>query len=405
MSECPICYEHVTEDTGSVNLSCKHTFHLRCITDWFAKQSQGSCPCCRKDMGEKEDILHNEPVEDETLTYVSESIEEENELEKFVNTITLGRQQASAILNIIAGFELDNTPRFSETTWRLLVNTDFYRKEEVSGEIHIRFNYDELRAFVMSRVNKDLSRDIWNTIVTEQLETVIMNRTQLIDFQREIYSEALLVSPTEWDCMLESDLYIKAEPRYPGETAIRFTYNQLCSIIVNSCLEDLKWNRWVKLLANQGSPLSDAFTSASIDYSIPLRLPPPFKLNSLIALSALLFAVDSRYILVDDRPTNWDLGRSQRLIDSIMNGYPIPSFIVSGYPIRILDGNNRIRAILNFRNNLIPLEDGRFYRELEVPLQEHFNKYNVLVQRYPYTENRTSWDDRIQHYAQILTMD
>ena len=403
MSECPICYEAVTEDSGSVNLSCKHTFHLRCITDWFAKQSQGSCPCCRKDMGEKEDILHNEPVEEETLTYVSE--EEENELEKFVNTVTLGRQQASAILDIVAGFELDNSPRISTTTWALLADTDFYRKEEVSGEIHIRFNYDELRAFAMNRVNKDLSRDMWNTIVIEQMESIIMNRTQLIDFQREVYSEAILVSPTEWQCMLESDMYVKAEARYPGETAIRFTYNQLCSIIVNTCLEDLTWDRWIKLLSNQETPLSGAFTSASIDYSIPLRLPPPFRLNSLIALSALLFAVDSRYILVNDQVSNWDLGRSQRLIDSIMNGYPIPAFIVSGYPIRILDGNNRIRAVLNFRNNLIPLEDGRFYRDLEAQLQEQFNKYEVLVQRYPYTESRTSWDDRIQHYAQILTMD
>jgi hypothetical protein len=354
-------------------------------------------------MGEKEDILHNEPVEEETLTYVSE--EEVNELDKFVNTVTLGRQQASAILDMIAGVEIDNQPRIRAVTWTLLADTEFYRKEDVSGEPHIRFNYDELRAFAMSRVQKDLSRDMWNTIITQQLETVIMNRTQLIDFQREVYIEAILVSPADWECMLESDLYIKAEPRYPGETAIRFTYNQLCSCIVNTCLEDLTWNRWVKLLANQDKPLSGAFTSASIDYSIPLRLPPPFRLNSLIALSALLSAIDSRYILVEDQVSNWDLGRSQRLIDSIMNGYPIPSFIVSGFPIRILDGNNRIRAALNFRNNTLPLEDGRFYRDLEAPLQGRFNQYQVLVQRYPYIENRTSWDDRIQHYAQILTMD
>jgi hypothetical protein len=313
MSECPICYEAVTEDTGSVNLSCKHTFHLRCITDWFAKQSQGSCPCCRKDMGVKEDILHNEPVEDETLTYVSDA-EEENELEKFVNTVTLGRLQASAILDIVAGFEVDNSPRIGIATWAILADTDFYRKEEISGEPHIRFSYDELRAFVMNRVQEDLSRDAWNTIVTQQMEAVIMNRMQLINFQLEIYNDPRLVSPTEWNCMLESDLYIKAEPRYPGESAIRFTYNQLCSIIVNTCLEDLKWNRWVKLLANQEKPLSGAFASASIDYSIPLRLPPPFKLNSLIALGDLLNAIDNRYILLDHHVPNWNLGRSQRLI-------------------------------------------------------------------------------------------
>jgi hypothetical protein len=353
-------------------------------------------------MGEKEDILHNEPVEDETLSYVSE--EEENELEHFVNTVTLGREQASAILGILDEFKEDDPPIIGEVTWRLLSNTDLYRKEEISGEPHIRFNYDELRAFTMSRINMDLPRDMWNTLVTQQLETIIMNRTQLIDLQREIYNEVYSVSPTEWKCMIESDMYVKAEPRYPGESAIRFTYNQLCSIIVNTCLEDLKWNRWVKLLANQEKPLSGAFASASIDYSIPLRLPPPFKLNSLIALGDLLNAIDNNHILLDHHLPNWSLGRSQRLIHSIINGYPIPQFVVEGYPIRILDGNNRINAVLNFRNNRLALEDGRFYRDLDTPLQQQFNKYQVLVNRL-YIENRTSWEDRINHYAQILTMD
>jgi hypothetical protein len=54
--ECPICYEAITEETGVVTTSCKHSYHFTCISGWFIKQEKGSCPCCRKEMNEKEDF-------------------------------------------------------------------------------------------------------------------------------------------------------------------------------------------------------------------------------------------------------------------------------------------------------------------------------------------------------------
>lgn len=66
--ECPICYEEITEETGIVTTSCKHSYHFTCISGWFIKQEKGSCPCCRKEMNEKEDfpaIPAAEAAEDE----------------------------------------------------------------------------------------------------------------------------------------------------------------------------------------------------------------------------------------------------------------------------------------------------------------------------------------------------
>jgi hypothetical protein len=40
---CPICIEEIRED--SKELSCKHVFHTKCITEWLKKAH--TCPTCR----------------------------------------------------------------------------------------------------------------------------------------------------------------------------------------------------------------------------------------------------------------------------------------------------------------------------------------------------------------------
>ena len=51
MENCSICLEDMTKTTGKVILSCQHTFHYRCIDNWFSKQVYDrlaqNCPCCR----------------------------------------------------------------------------------------------------------------------------------------------------------------------------------------------------------------------------------------------------------------------------------------------------------------------------------------------------------------------
>ena len=64
--ECAICYEPVTENTGKIQLSCSHSFHIGCGTKWFVHQIKmnhpESCPVCRHETTESEkiprDIVH-----------------------------------------------------------------------------------------------------------------------------------------------------------------------------------------------------------------------------------------------------------------------------------------------------------------------------------------------------------
>jgi len=45
MTDCPICYESITQTTGCCVLSCSHSFHIRCLTKWTSDAS--TCPMCR----------------------------------------------------------------------------------------------------------------------------------------------------------------------------------------------------------------------------------------------------------------------------------------------------------------------------------------------------------------------
>jgi hypothetical protein len=56
--DCPCCFETITASTGQASLSCGHSFHISCLTNWFVQRASQeldqNCPCCRKDAGEKE---------------------------------------------------------------------------------------------------------------------------------------------------------------------------------------------------------------------------------------------------------------------------------------------------------------------------------------------------------------
>ena len=54
--DCAICYDAIEAADGFLMLSCKHVFHILCGTSWFAKQDKGTCPLCRKEMSEKDDL-------------------------------------------------------------------------------------------------------------------------------------------------------------------------------------------------------------------------------------------------------------------------------------------------------------------------------------------------------------
>ena len=52
--ECSICLDAITSDTGKVEMSCSHPYHLKCIAKWLT--SNTSCPMCRKNASDYEKL-------------------------------------------------------------------------------------------------------------------------------------------------------------------------------------------------------------------------------------------------------------------------------------------------------------------------------------------------------------
>ena len=154
--ECPICYEAITEDTGVVTTSCKHSYHFTCISGWFIKQEKGSCPCCRKEMNEKEDFPAvpadadaDEEAESESESYESDYPEVEftrTQLQAFIASHGghLTEQMSDAICAVVGVFtqtELNsllvgNTGQtLSEDEWnRLMERDDSHDDQQEEGQ-------------------------------------------------------------------------------------------------------------------------------------------------------------------------------------------------------------------------------------------------------------------------------
>ena len=58
--DCAICYDAITESTGKIQLSCSHSFHVRCGVTWLSGLAQKfnpeTCPMCRRETTEMEEI-------------------------------------------------------------------------------------------------------------------------------------------------------------------------------------------------------------------------------------------------------------------------------------------------------------------------------------------------------------
>ena len=68
MDDCPICYEKVDDSTGHCTLSCKHSFHIACLTKWG--KDNPSCPMCRKGLGATEMIEPQTPWFMENISFI-----------------------------------------------------------------------------------------------------------------------------------------------------------------------------------------------------------------------------------------------------------------------------------------------------------------------------------------------
>ena len=57
--QCPVCFEDITSESGKAELSCSHTFHIKCLSKWFSKKT--TCPCCRHEANDTEKMHESEP--------------------------------------------------------------------------------------------------------------------------------------------------------------------------------------------------------------------------------------------------------------------------------------------------------------------------------------------------------
>lgn len=72
MDDCAVCYEKVSESTGHCTLSCKHSFHIACLTRW--SNENPSCPMCRNPLGATEAPAKQLAIETPDFTWITENV-------------------------------------------------------------------------------------------------------------------------------------------------------------------------------------------------------------------------------------------------------------------------------------------------------------------------------------------
>ena len=65
----------------------------------------------------------------------------------------------------------------------------------------------------------------------------------------------------------------------------------------------------------------------------------------------------------------WTLEEKQALIDSILNGYPLPNILVAekGTRFEIIDGLQRLHTIVSYIDNAFATKDGKYFAAKEFP--------------------------------------
>ena len=158
---CSICRDPMNvSETGKVELSCSHTFHLGCITRWFSTGGNTrTCPICRAAPKEKEISAPQVPPIDvnaanalaaqrATLQRQRENVRAQihlqlNMLDQFTRDIQRMRREVTSSLNDIdneinqANLNINNVGqggRYNDN----IINNNLINRNDI-----IHFNYDQ----------------------------------------------------------------------------------------------------------------------------------------------------------------------------------------------------------------------------------------------------------------------
>ena len=86
---------------------------------------------------------------------------------------------------------------------------------------------------------------------------------------------------------------------------------------------------------------------------------------------------------IHQRFDSWSLKNKQKLIDTILQDFPLGSVIVTrhfesgGHYYNIQDGQTRLTALYDFANNKFHAEDGRFFKDLSEEERARFRNYQM----------------------------
>jgi hypothetical protein len=159
--ECSICYEVIDlKTTGEVKLSCAHSFHFSCIASWFSTQEKGSCPCCRKEMGDKEDFAPNAPADGEEDEDDEDDEEDEDE-EDEDDCVVFNRTQLNALC-----LKLGSSRHISQLQWDAMSRAFIWSGKEFSAESErLFFTFSELNAFFATHCSLTITEAQWMDIL------------------------------------------------------------------------------------------------------------------------------------------------------------------------------------------------------------------------------------------------
>jgi hypothetical protein len=100
-------------------------------------------------------------------------------------------------------------------------------------------------------------------------------------------------------------------------------------------------------------------------------------------------------IPIHQRFDTWSLQQKQKLVETILQDFPLGSIIVtshidaSGLYYNIQDGQTRLTALHEFANNKFPASDGRFYKDLSEEERARFMTYQISWEHIEKTRDTT----------------
>ena len=136
--DCSICYEAITEATGKIQLSCSHSFHVRCAVTWLSglaqKFGEETCPMCRHKSTSLEEIPKHILV---TYDFAAGT-----------------REEIHSLLKRFGGRGISNT------LWKILLTN-----KKIAHETNLVMDRPELTMLMVTNgCKKELTDDEWYSI-------------------------------------------------------------------------------------------------------------------------------------------------------------------------------------------------------------------------------------------------